>query len=327
MAQRRIIQAIFDNDQLLKAARAEAATSETPCGHEAKVAEVQVRSEQFRNAAKQELVAPGATLSADDPIRRFIEPTGRPLMMHQSRKNVFRRMWASFKSWRLSPTTGWLQKLSCRKTKRNVGNSVEVIYGVVNQPIINDGNIDVADTDNDANIIDNTNTEVEDVNAEIIQNVGPAEKDAVVVDADITDQSDCDETDSLPDDGADAEIESVMSSPQQSSEIDEIREVRSRQHRHSERVLRTLPNVVRGNQCVSWQLDHRPLFIAPIRSKSPRPKLSSDRTHPKNPAKVLHDLVLVQQHAERVRQEQEALRRGVSQIVNERVDEYANVTT
>ena len=92
---------------------------------------------------------------------------------------------------------------------------------------------------------------------------------------------------------------------------------RSKQ-RHSDFVLRTLPNVVRGNQHVTWELDHRPLFIAPIRSESPRPKLTSDFTHPKKPAKLLHDLVLEQQHAERVRRV--ASRRDGAIIGNERVD-------
>ena len=77
-------------------------------------------------------------------------------------------------------------------------------------------------------------------------------------------------------------------------------EVRSR-HRHADVVLQTLPDVVRGNQFVSWQLDHRPLFIAPLRSEIPHPKLSSERSHPKKPAKLFHDLVLEQQHAGRLR--------------------------
>lgn len=101
--------------------------------------------------------------------------------------------------------------------------------------------------------------------------------------------------------------------------LPEPREGQSRQHRHADVVLRALPNVVRGNLCLSWHLDHRPLFIAPLRPESPRPKLSSDRTHPKKPVKLLHDLVLKQQHADRVRQEQQASRRVVGQMVNKRV--------
>ena len=112
-----------------------------------------------------------------------------------------------------------------------------------------------------------------------------------------------------------------MESPKARESSTEPRgEDRSR-HRHADVVLRTLPNVVRGNQFVSWQLDHRPLFIAPLRSESPRPKLSSDRSHPKKPAKLFHDLVLEQQHAERVRQKQEALRRVAAEVVNKRVDD------
>ena len=90
-------------------------------------------------------------------------------------------------------------------------------------------------------------------------------------------------------------------------------------HRHADVVLWTLPNVVRGNKFVSWQLDHRPLFIAPLRSEIPHPKLSSDPSHPKKPANVFHDLVLEQQHAGRVRQEQEDSRRVAAEVVNNQV--------
>ena len=96
------------------------------------------------------------------------------------------------------------------------------------------------------------------------------------------------------------------------------REARSQQ-RHSDFVLRALPNAVRGNGHVAWELDHRPLFIAPLRSESPRPRLSSDCTHPKKPAKQLHDLVLEQQHADRVREV--AMRRDAAISLNERVED------
>ena len=109
-----------------------------------------------------------------------------------------------------------------------------------------------------------------------------------------------------------------MESPSRESSTEPRGEVRSR-HRHADVVLWTLPNVVRGNKFVSWQLDHRPLFIAPLRSEIPHPKLSSDPSHPKKPANVFHDLVLEQQHAGRVRLEQEASRRVAAEVVNNQV--------
>ena len=77
-----------------------------------------------------------------------------------------------------------------------------------------------------------------------------------------------------------------MESPSRESSTEPRGEVRSR-HRHADVVLRTLSNVVRGNQFVSWQLDHRPLFIAPQRSEIPHPKHSSNQSHPKKASKVV----------------------------------------
>jgi len=285
MAQRRLIQAIFDNEELLKATQEseQGDTSlENVTGSDAEVGVVEVtpRSEQFQNAAKQ-----------------LTAPTGRPLMRQ---KNVFRRAWASFKSWKLAPSYGLLQKLSCRKAVRD-DNSVTEVAVVVVEP----STVDIIAESNSIIVVDTENGE---------SNAG-FEKDIVVEGAELN--SVVESPEPFEDDTDDAEIELAMSTRESSPEP---REVRSR-HRHADVVLRTLPNVVRGNQCVSWQLDHRPLFIAPLRSESPRPKLSSDRTHPKKPAKLLHDLVLQQQHADRVRQEQEASRRVAAEVANEWVDD------
>ena len=46
-------------------------------------------------------------------------------------KNVFRRVWASFKSWKLAPSYGLLKKLSCRKS---VSDDDSLIEEVVVQP-------------------------------------------------------------------------------------------------------------------------------------------------------------------------------------------------
>ena len=45
-------------------------------------------------------------------------------------KNVFRRVWASFKSWKLAPSYGLLQKLSCRKSVSDDDSLIEEVVVV-----------------------------------------------------------------------------------------------------------------------------------------------------------------------------------------------------
>jgi len=291
MAQRRLIQAIFDNEKLVKATQAseqgDTSLENVADDVEAEI-EVAPRSEQFQNAVKQFTAV----------------PIGRP----RQQKNVFRRVWASFKSWKLAPSYGLLQELSCRKAVRDDDEEVVVVEPSTVE--IAENNIVVVDAENGG-------TKSVPVGADLppllVEGADNVEFDSAANSG----SNESPEPEDEKEDDTDAEIELAMSTREPSPEP---REVRSR-HRHADVVLRTLPNVVRGNQCVSWQLDHRPLFIAPLRSESPRPKLSSNQTHPKKPAKLLHDLVLEQQHADRVRQEQEASRRVTAEMANERVDD------
>ena len=45
-------------------------------------------------------------------------------------KNIFRRVWASFKSWKLAPSYGLLQKLSCRKSVSDDDSLIEEVVVV-----------------------------------------------------------------------------------------------------------------------------------------------------------------------------------------------------